>query len=187
MPRRLFIFDPPDRFVSGTVGLPGNRTFFLQARKGRAVVSVALEKAQVAALAERLDQLLTIIADDAAAGATSGPPGREPGAATDDQPLDEPVVEVFRVGAMALSWDAAAERVVIEAQPQDESGDYVEADDRDDDGPDLMRVHIEPNEAREFVRRSQELMAAGRPPCPFCGQPLEPTGHFCLALNGQRN
>ena len=172
--------------MSGTVGLPGNRTFFLQARKGRAVVSVALEKAQVQALAERLDQLLTIVADDPTAQPPSMTLGEGPPAA-DDQPLDEPVVEVFRVGAMALSWDADAERVVIEAQPQDESGDYVEADDQDEEGPDLMRVRIEPDEAREFVRRAQVLMAAGRPPCPFCGQPLEPTGHFCLALNGQRN
>ncbi len=172
--------------MSGTVGLPGNRTFFLQARKGRAVVSVALEKAQVQALAERLDQLLTIVADDPVAQPPTTTVGG-PSLAADDQPLDEPVVEVFRVGAMALSWDADAERVVIEAQPQDESGDYVEADDKDENGPDLMRVRIEPDEAREFVRRAQVLMAAGRPPCPYCGQPLEPTGHFCLALNGQRN
>ena len=188
MPRRLFIFDPPDRFVSGTVGEPGSRTFFLQARKGRAVVSVALEKAQVAALAERLDQLLTVIADDDGAAPADVAVSASPAAdGAEDQPLDEPVVEVFRVGAMALSWDADAARVVIEAQPQDESGDYVEADDQDEEGPDLMRVHIEPDEARAFVRRAHVIMAAGRPPCPYCGQPLEPTGHFCLALNGQRN
>jgi uncharacterized repeat protein (TIGR03847 family) len=180
MSRRLFIFDPPDRFTSGTVGQPGNRAFYLQARKGRAVVSVALEKAQVAALADRLDELLTVVDDDADS------PSADPLAA-DDRPLDEPVVEVFRVGAMALSWDAAAERVVIEAQPQDESGDYIEAADDDAEGPDLMRVRIERDDARAFVRRAQEVVAAGRPPCPSCGQPLEATGHFCLARNGQRN
>jgi uncharacterized repeat protein (TIGR03847 family) len=180
MPRRLFIFDPPDRFTSGTVGLPGNRAFYLQARKGRAVVSVALEKAQVAALADRLDELLAVVDEDG----TSPPAHATP---TDDRPLDEPLVEVFRVGAMALSWDAAAERVVIEAQPQDEAGDYVEAADDDEAGPDLMRVRIERDQARAFVRRAQELVAAGRPPCPFCGQPLEPTGHFCLGRNGQQN
>jgi uncharacterized repeat protein (TIGR03847 family) len=182
MPRRLFIFDPPDRFVSGSVGMPGSRAFFLQARKGRAVVSVALEKAQVAALADRLDDLLTVVDE-----AVTPPPAGAVTATADDRPLDEPVVEVFRVGAMALSWDAAAERVVIEAQPQDDSGDYVEAADDDDDGPDLMRVRIEREEARAFVRRAHELIAAGRPPCPFCGEPLEATGHFCLARNGQHN
>jgi uncharacterized repeat protein (TIGR03847 family) len=185
MPRRLFIFDPPDRFVSGTVGQPGSRSFFLQARKGRAVVSVALEKDQVAALAERLAELLTVVDDDAPAvsAAVEMAPAAPPG----EQLLDEPVVEVFRVGAMALSWDAAADRVVIEAQPQDESGDYVEAADDDEEGPDLMRVRIERDEAHAFVQRAQELVAAGRPPCPFCGLPLEATGHFCLGRNGQHN
>jgi uncharacterized repeat protein (TIGR03847 family) len=183
MPRRLFIFDPPDRFVSGTIGEPGSRTFFLQARKGRAVVSVALEKAQVAALAERLGELLTVVDGDSPAESTRIAAVGGNGA-TDDQPLDEPVVEVFRVGAMALSWDADAERVVIEAQPQDESGDYIETADEDDEGPDLMRVHIERDDARSFVAGAHRLMAAGRPPCPYCGQPLEATGHFCLARNG---
>jgi uncharacterized repeat protein (TIGR03847 family) len=101
--------------------------------------------------------------------------------------LDEPVVEAFRVGAMALSWDADAERVVIEAQPRDEIGEYVEADDDEEEGPDLMRVRIEREDARRFVRQVLSLMAAGRPPCPYCGQPLEPTGHFCLQRNGILN
>ena len=58
MPRRRYIFDPPDRFVAGTIGEPGDRTFFLQAREGSRVVSVVLEKVQVAVLAERLGALL---------------------------------------------------------------------------------------------------------------------------------
>jgi uncharacterized repeat protein (TIGR03847 family) len=188
MPRRLFVFDPPDRFVAGTVGLPGSRTFFLQARKGHAVVSVALEKAQVAALADRLAELLTVVDEDEDSPSRTTPDSASAASpASDDQPLDEPVVEVFRVGTMALSWDAAANRVVIEAQPQDESGDYVEVADDDEEGPDVMRVRIERDAARAFVQRSHELIAAGRPPCPFCGQPLEATGHFCLARNGQQN
>jgi uncharacterized repeat protein (TIGR03847 family) len=200
MSRRLFIFDLPDRFVPGTMGRPGQRTFFLQARKGRAVVSVGLEKAQVSALADRMNDLLTAVneleltsdgtsADGTSADGTSADtssPDAQP-TAHDDQPLDEPIVEAFRVGAMALSWDPQAARVVIEAQPEDESGEYVEAADDDDEGPDLMRVRIGLGDAHAFVRRAQELIAAGRPPCPFCGEPLEPTGHFCLARNGQLN
>jgi uncharacterized repeat protein (TIGR03847 family) len=185
MSRRLFIFDLPDRFVPGTVGLPGQRTFFLQARKGKAVVSVTLEKAQVSALADRMNDLLAAVnqleLSPDGASQVAQPTAR------DDQPLDEPIVEAFRVGAMALSWDPQAERVVIEAQPEDESGEYVEATDDDDEGPDVMRVRINLGEAQAFVRRAQEVIAAGRPPCPFCGQPLEPTGHFCLARNGQLN
>jgi uncharacterized repeat protein (TIGR03847 family) len=184
--RRLFIFDPPDRFMPATLGEPGSRTFFLQARKGRSVISVALDKSQVAVLAERLAELLTVV-QDVPGEADAAEPGAAQPTAVDEARFDEPIVEAFRVGAMALSWDPDGERVVIEAQPQDDTGDYVEVDDDDEDGPDLMRVRIEPHDARAFVQRAQVLVAAGRPPCPFCGQPLEPTGHFCLGGNGQLN
>jgi len=166
-PRKLLIYTKATGFVHSSIPV-GAKAFELMGQKTGAFT--------------------TVISDDPAArSAEITLAGADEAGGADEQPLDEPVVEVFRVGAMALSWDADAERVVIEAQPQDDSGDFVEADDQDDDGPDLMRVHLQPDEAREFVRRANLLMAAGRPPCPFCGQPLEPTGHFCLALNGQRN
>jgi uncharacterized repeat protein (TIGR03847 family) len=177
MARRLFIFDAPDRFVAGAMGEPGDRTFYLQARKGQAVASVGLEKAQVAALAGRLAELLEAVGDDAPLAAAD----------PDDGPLDEPLVELFRVGVMALAWEPSSERVVIEAQPQTEDGDYVDVTDEASEGPDLMRVRIAADRAREFVRRAAGLIAAGRPLCPFCGEPLEPTGHFCTRTNGQLN
>jgi uncharacterized repeat protein (TIGR03847 family) len=176
MARRLFIFDDPDRFVAGTIGEPGERTFFLQARKGAAVISVVLEKTQVAALAGRMSDLL-----DAVGPADTAPTER------DERPLDEPLVDVFRVGPMALAWDAAVEQVVVEAQPETDAGDYVELPDDAEDGPDLVRVRIAPERAREFVRRAAGLVAAGRPICPFCGEPLEPTGHFCQRSNAHLN
>ena len=175
MTRRLFIFDDPDRFLAGTVGEPGDRSFFLQARKGGALVSIGLEKVQVAALAQRLEDLLD---------AVDAPVGED---ATDVLPLEEPVVELFRVGAMALAWDAAGGAVVIEAQTPTEDGDYVELPDDADDGPDLLRVRIDASSARAFVRRTEALVTAGRPACPFCGQPLDPQGHFCTMGNGQLN
>ena len=176
MARRVFIIDDPDRFVAGTVGAPGDRSFYLQARKGGALVSVGLEKSQVAALASRLDDLLE---------AVEAPTPRQE--APDDHPLDEPVVELFRVGAMALAWDPDREAVVIEAQTPSESGDYIELPDDAEDGPDLLRVRIAPDDARGFVRRAEALVAAGRPACPFCGQPLDPGGHFCPRGNGHLN
>ena len=176
MARRLFIIDDPDRFVAGTVGDPGDRSFFLQARKGGALVSVGLEKAQVAVLASRLEDLLDAVE-------APGPAVEAP----DDHPLEEPVVELFRVGAMALAWDPDREAVVIEAQTPTESGDYIELPDDAEEGPDLLRVRIAPDDARGFVRRAEALVAAGRPACPFCGQPLDPSGHFCPRGNGQLN
>ena len=108
MSRRVFSFDPPDRFVCGAIGQPGQRTFFLQASKGRQVVSVALEKVQVAALAERLAALLLSLRERGVDVDWS----REP----DALPLMEPVFEQFRVGAMTLAWDEDHEQVLIEAR-----------------------------------------------------------------------
>jgi uncharacterized repeat protein (TIGR03847 family) len=184
MPRRLFIFDAPDRFVPGTIGEPGNRTFFLQVRKGEAVVSVALEKAQVAVLADRLADLLNALEGEAD---SARPPMRPDEAPPDEAPLDEPLQDLFRVGPMALAWDPATDKVVIEAQPMTEDGDYVETSDDDVEGPDLVRVRIERGQAREFVRRAAALVAAGRPTCPFCGEVLEPTGHFCAQTRAHLN
>jgi len=99
--------------------------------------------------------------------------------ATDDRGLDEPVVELFRVGAMALAWDAATEAIVIEAQMPTRDGEYVELPDQADDGPDLLRVRIGPADARAFVERAMVLVTSGRPSCPYCGQPLDAYGHFC--------
>lgn len=177
MPRRIFRFDSPDRFVVDALGPPGERTFYLQARKGGAIVSVSLEKTQVVALATRMEQLLGIIEPGAEEGSTSD----------DDRPLDEPVVDLFRVGPLALSWDAGDERVVVEAQPLAEEAEFVELPDDADEGPDLLRVRVPPHDARDFVRRATRVVLAGRPSCPFCGQPLEPTGHFCPRGNGHLN
>jgi uncharacterized repeat protein (TIGR03847 family) len=171
MARHVFDFDAPDRFVAGTVGEPGARSFYLQARQGGALISVGLEKTQVAALAGRISELL-----DAVEGLAGELPAR---AGHDDRPLEEPTVELFRVGAMALAWDAAARRVVIEAQPLSEEGGFAEVPDQAPEGPDLLRVRVEAPRARDFIRRAASLVAAGRPTCPFCGQPLEPSGHFC--------
>jgi uncharacterized repeat protein (TIGR03847 family) len=88
---------------------------------------------------------------------------------------------------MALAWDASNEAVVIEAQTPTDDGDYAELPDEAPDGPDLLRVRIDAERARGFVRRAEALVAGGRPACPFCGQPLDPTGHFCPRNNGHLN
>jgi uncharacterized repeat protein (TIGR03847 family) len=185
MSRRLFLFDLPDRFATGTIGEPGNRSFFLQARDGRRVVSVALEKAQVAVLAERLGNLLVEL--DRRGIAEDPPTPINP----DDRPLDEPLNEAFRATTLTLGWDVDAERVLIEARapseadledPEGESA--VELDDDDEDGPDLLRVRLTAEAARMFVERAFRVIRAGRPPCPLCGNPLDATGHICPRKNG---
>lgn len=176
-------FDPPERFVAGTVGAPGSRTFFLQARAGSRVVSVALEKQQVAALAGRVDALL----DD-----LMGQPGHDtlipaitPHDQVDNAPLEQPIDEEFRAGTMTLSWDPDDQRVVIEVFPIDEVAD---PDDEDDDSEpeELLLVRLTPAQARAFAERGERVVEAGRPSCPFCGEPVDPQGHLCVRANGFR-
>src|SRR3954462_10503988 len=110
VPRQVHLFERPTRFVAGTVGQPGDRTFYLQAsdESGR-TVSVALEKTQVQILADRMNELL----DEVAGRANTVIP---PDADVDDlEPLAAPIDEEFRVPAMGLAWDGAAEAVVVEA------------------------------------------------------------------------
>jgi uncharacterized repeat protein (TIGR03847 family) len=225
MSRRMFFFDPPDRFVAGTIGEPGNRTFFLQARKASQVVSVVLEKVQVQVLAERLDQLLDELEERGVAETA-----REP--SPDTGPLDEPLVEAFRATTLTLGWDPDTERVLVEARADpveveleleavddddealvDDDAAAVEAagpravaeldagiaasiraafeasasdedEDEDIDGPDVLRVRVSASAARSFVERAARVVASGRPPCPMCGQPLDPQGHICPRRNG---
>ena len=183
MPRRRYVFDPPERFVAGTVGEPGSRTFFLQARDGGRVVSVALEKAQVAVLAERLDLLL---AELGRRGVPEVALTTSPG--SDTAPLDEPLVEAFRAGSLTLGWDGGAGVVLVEARAVDEDGEPIDPDDDDDedeDGPDLLRVRLSAGAARTFIERAARVVASGRPPCPLCGAPLDPQGHICPRRNGR--
>jgi uncharacterized repeat protein (TIGR03847 family) len=186
MARVVHSYDDPDRFVAGTVGEPGARTFFLQARDGGRLTSVACEKEQVMALAERLDVMLDEVARRF---------DREPSAPVgvdDTDPLEQPIEEEFRAGTMTLAWEADAERVVIEvfavvaeAAAGPEESDPVTAALESDDG-EVFIVRISEEQARAFARRAVALVASGRPACPFCGRPIDPEGHICPRANGYR-
>jgi uncharacterized repeat protein (TIGR03847 family) len=180
MTRQVYAFEPPERFVAGTVGEPGDRVFYLQARGGGRLVSVALEKVQVTLLAEKLDELL----GEASRRFGVVLPDPEP-ELPDNEPLDSPVDEEFRVGTLGLAFDVDTTTVVIEAI---EAGETEEEEDEetDDEASDLdrLRVRLTPGATREFIERARRVLSAGRPPCPLCGQPLDPTGHLCPRHNG---
>ncbi|KQP65138.1 MULTISPECIES: DUF3090 domain-containing protein [Nocardioides] len=179
-------FDPPERFVTGTVGPPGARTFFLQARSGARVVSVALEKQQVAALAERIDELLDDVMSSDLSDALV--PAVAPIGTEDTAPLEQPIDEEFRAGTMTLSWDPDDERVVIEVFPFTEaavvSPDQVDEDFEEPEPDEVLLVRLPAGQARAFVKRSEQVLEAGRPSCPFCGNPMDPEGHLCVRANG---
>jgi uncharacterized repeat protein (TIGR03847 family) len=184
MTHQVFAFEPPERFVAGTVGPPGERTFFLQARGGGRVVSVALEKVQVALLAEKLEELLGeaqrrfgVDLPDVVLGPS------------DNEPLDTPLDEEFRVGTLGLAFDVDTATVVIEAIAVGE--EEAEDDDEEEDEEatadrDRLRVRLTPQATRAFIERAKKVVASGRPPCPLCGQPLDPKGHLCPRHNGYR-
>jgi uncharacterized repeat protein (TIGR03847 family) len=207
-------YDPPERFVAGTVGPPGQRTFFLQARSGTRITSVALEKQQVAVLAERVDALLDeVMRGEGGAGLV---PAVAPTALEDSDPLEQPIDEEFRAGTMTLAWDPAGARVVIEVFPVDDdpvetdpgaieealaetlgetlgealaevlAEDAEDAGDEEAEPEEVLLVSLAPAAARAFSKRAQSVVAAGRPPCQFCGQPLDPAGHLCPRANGYR-
>jgi uncharacterized repeat protein (TIGR03847 family) len=193
MTHQVHAFEPPERFVAGTVGEPGDRTFFLQARGGGRVVSVVLEKVQVSLLAEKLEELLI----EAARRFGVDLPDPPALAGHDNEPLDTPVDEEFRVGTLGLAFDVDTSTVVIEAIEAGEADGEVElgaddeeamsADDEDDepdDDLDRLRVRLTPEATRAFIERARRVVAAGRPPCPLCGQPLDPAGHLCPRHNG---
>ncbi|MFW5469554.1 DUF3090 domain-containing protein [Knoellia sp. CPCC 206435] len=163
-------FDPPERFVAGTVGPPGGRTFFLQARGGGRLVSVSIEKVQVSILAERISDLLDTV---------GGPEGSEAVAEhhTDSEALETPIEDEFRVDTVSLAWDEDRSSVVIECHDRDPE---------EETPADSVRVVLDPTSARAFARRCLAIVAAGRPPCPFCGQPLDPEGHICPRSNGYK-
>jgi len=189
-------FEPPERFVAGTVGEPGDRTFFLQARGGGRVISVALEKVQVSLLAEKLEELLIEANKRFGVDLPEAPVL----AVHDNDPLDTPVDEEFRVGTLGLAFDVDTATVVIEAieagdaeveielgeDDEAETDDVEDDDDEDepDDDLDRLRVRLSPEATRAFIDRARRVVAAGRPPCPLCGQPLDPAGHLCPRHNG---
>lgn len=183
MARVIHVFRAPDRFVAGTVGQPGDRTFYLQASEQSRLISVALEKQQVQVLAERIGSLLEEVQRRFGTDVPDDPPPDDP----DTEPLDVPVEEEFRVGTMGLGWDAESKAVVIEllAVSEEEVDEAVVLDDTEE-GPDAVRVFLSPGAARAFAERADRVVNAGRKPCPLCAEPLDPDGHICPRQNGYR-
>jgi len=187
MTHQVFAFEPPERFVAGTVGPPGERTFYLQARGGGRLVSVVLEKVQVSLLAEKLEELL---AEAHQRFALELPPASL--SPPDNEPLETPVDEEFRVGTLGLAFDVENNTIIIEAIAVDETAEPLAEEDEEEateipaisDELDRLRVRLTPAAVRDFIDRARRVVAAGRPPCPLCGQPLDTSGHLCPRHNG---
>lgn len=182
MSARVIEFSEPARFTVGTVGQPGERTFFIQAEDGVRLISVSLEKNQVQALAERLVFMLKEIKQVVPTFTLKSLP-------RDEKPLSTPIEDEFRVGVIGLAYDQSTELIQIDLQAMkdevNEESDFVEVDDLSSDR-DILRVSITPHEASRFSKRAVAVIGAGRLPCPFCGGPIDSRGHLCPRANGYR-
>ena len=165
-----FIFDSVDRFVAGTVGEPGARAFFIQAENGTRLVTLALEKAQVAALAERL----AIVLNDLR---RNGFPFNSRDLPRDDAPLTTPIESEFEVGLISMAWDESESTMSIE---------LFEITTPDEEAGNSLKVALNISQCGAFVKRSKALVSTGRLPCPFCGFPIDPQAHLCPRANGYR-
>ena len=175
-----FLFSDPDVVVPGTVGEPGRRTFFLQARQGSMTASLKVEKQQVAALCEYLSGILADL------------PALPPGLDAAGPAAVEPASLEWVVGRLAVAYQEADDRIVIVAEEfLDIADDELEALDLDDPAtliaagydPATARVSLTRAQVAAFIAVGEQLVTSGRPPCRLCGQPMDPEGHPCPRLN----
>jgi uncharacterized repeat protein (TIGR03847 family) len=171
MPYQVYDLNPVDRITADAIGEPGKRVFYLQARKGHRLVTLICEKEHVAALALAIDQLLLSLADDDVDAVVEPDPVLDEG-----MDLELPLEPAFRVGQVNLGYDQSSERLVVIA--------YELMAEDDDAMPSVARFWATPAQMRAFSVYGQEVVAAGRPRCPMCGEPIDPEGHFCPRKNG---
>jgi uncharacterized repeat protein (TIGR03847 family) len=176
VPNQSLDLKPVDRITAGAIGEPGKREFYIQARKGRRLVTLKCEKEHVLALALAIDQfLLSLAENDPDTVAAAGP------AIQGDMALEVPLEPLFHAGEVGLGYDQVGERVVVILHEQLEEGEAEEGV-----RPSVVRFWATPAQMRAFCLHAQEVVAGGRPRCSMCGEPIEPEGHFCPRKNGDR-
>ena len=173
MPYEVLDLNPVDRITAGAVGEPGKRVFYLQARKGRRLVSVICEKKHVAALAIAAEQVLLSLAGGDEDAVVEPDPAIHGG-----MDLEVPLDPIFRAGQVNLGYDKDSRRLVVIA--------YELLAEDDDAQPSVVRFWASEAQMRAFSIHGQQIVAAGRPQCAMCGEPIDPEGHFCPRKNGHR-
>jgi uncharacterized repeat protein (TIGR03847 family) len=162
----------PDAFTAGTVGPPGQRVFYLQARDSDTVVTLRCEKQQVAALAEYLDGLLDDL-DPAPYGV-----------AVADVRLAEPLQEAWTVGPIGVAYDDDADRIIVVLEELvDDAGEGEDDTEEESSTGGTLRLRLTRAQVAAFVQHGRGLVSAGRPACRFCGLPVDPDGHPCPRMN----
>jgi len=193
-----FDLDPVTFITVGTIGPPGERTFYLQAAQGSRVVSLIIEKEHAAALAVSIQRLLDSMGPEHGGTGETGKAGEadapgdvapdveaeeptddeEPGSTDASGAMDllEPVEVAFRVGQLGIGVDEEREMVVLVAEEI--------TDDEAAESGRKARFAANPGQMAALSRRAMAAVTAGRPVCELCGEPMEPEGHFCPRRNG---
>lgn len=196
---RSIDLDPVTTITADAVGAPGQRTFYIQATRDDLVVTLLVEKGQVQELARHLEALIARLTEQGLAPVTGAGPAPD---------LRSPLDPEFRVGPMALGFDADRDLVLLQCEEfvpdaDDDDADDEDADDEDADDPLVselrsllgeatsdaatVRMWATRDQMATLARHAQEVVAAGRPRCKLCGNPIDPDGHFCPARNGHRD
>jgi uncharacterized repeat protein (TIGR03847 family) len=172
-------FERVDRITAGAVGEPGQRTFFIQAREGERVITIAVEKEQVELLGTSILEILASV-------------GRETGEgpSPDELGLEPPLEPLWRAGRLSIGYAEERDLMLLELEEQTEEPgeEEEEGPEAADDAPEPARVRLWATREQMFAlaRHGAEVAARGRPRCPYCGDPLDPGGHMCRAMNGHR-
>ena len=171
--------DSVDGLSTGAVGEPGQRAFYLQARKESAQLTVLVEKEQVALLASEAVAFLDRIADEYPEDGIALP--------ASDADLREPTVPLFRARLIGLGFDAERELVLIELRERSAEDEEDEEEARppaaEEEEGFVARVYATRPQVRAMAAQGAAVVAAGRPPCPLCDQPMDPAGHRCPRWN----
>lgn len=171
---RARILDPIESFVVGTIGQPGEREFYLQAKYHSGIHSFAIDKLQVSALSDRIALLI---------GELKAADYRFENIIVSN--FEVPLIPEFQIGVIGIVWMGNTEQVSLDLQ------EIVEGDNElipieEDEGPSIFRLLMSPDIANAFISQARKVVAAGRAPCPFCGLPINKEGHLCPRANGYR-
>ena len=163
-----FDYDAPDHCTVGVLGEVGHRLFLFYARQGLVETTVKVEKQQIAVLAGYLGRIIKEL----------GRPGHLP----DDMAFYGTEDFEWVVGTIGVSYDEEIDRIVVVLEEVGEEED----DDEEEDRGHVLRVALAREQAGAFAIHATRLVEAGRPPCPLCALPLDPSGHDCPRTNGHR-
>jgi uncharacterized repeat protein (TIGR03847 family) len=161
-----------DKITAGAVGEPGERTFFIQARSGDRLVTVTVEKEQVELLSSSILEILANVDLETGTG-----PSEE------ELELEPPIEPLWRAGRLSIGYAEERDLMLLELE---ESVPEAEETGEDAPDPDRVRVWATREQMLALSRQGASVAARGRPRCQFCGNPIDPEGHMCPAMNGHR-